>query len=202
MKRVLVTAQTSRRWVPALLPTGTVFSHSTVVFAFDSFAAYALMQGTPHEEWRLKYGPSLRLDARYTPSDCFETFPFPATFDSLEGIGEHYHTHRAACCQHFDQGLTKIANRFHDPAESSPLIRELRELHVELDRQVVATYDWSSLPLDHDFRGTGRDTRFTLSDPIRQELLDRLLKLNHERHAKEHGTHPSRDKHPAQRSLF
>lgn len=185
MQRVLVTAQTSRRWVPALLPTGTVFSHSTVVFAFDSFAAYALMQGTPHEEWMLNYGPTLETRARYTPTDCFETFPFPKSFDPLEAVGERYHSHRAACCQHFDEGLTKIANRFHDPAETSPLIRELRDLHVELDRQVLATYGWSDLPLDHDFRGTGKDTRFTVSDPIRQELLDRLLELNHQRHAEE-----------------
>lgn len=201
MQSVLVTAQTSRRWLPALLPTGTVFSHSTVVFAFDNFAAYALMQGTPHEEWRLKYGPSLRLDARYTPSDCFETFPFPASHATLEAIGKRYHTHRAACCQHFDEGLTKIANSFHGRDES-PLIRELRDLHVELDRQVLAAYGWSDLHLDHDFRGSGKDTRFTVSDPIRQELLDRLLELNHRRHSEETAKPTANPSRPSQKNLF
>ena len=184
MHQVLVTAQTSRRWLPALLPTGTVFSHSTVVFAFDSTASYALLQGTPHEEWMLKYGPTLETRARYTPTDCFETFPFPSSFEGLATIGERYHMHREACCSHFDEGLTKVAHRFHGRDES-PLIRELRDLHAELDRQVLAAYGWSDLRLDHDFRGSGKDTRFTVSDPIRQELLDRLLALNQARHQRE-----------------
>src|SRR5690606_5893463 len=101
----------------------------------------------------------------------------PPSLDSLESIGASYHTHRAHCCKQFDEGMTKIANRFHGRDES-PVIRELRDLHVELDRQVLAAYGWSDLRLDHDFRGEGKDTRFTISDPIRQELLDRLLELN------------------------
>jgi hypothetical protein len=186
LKRTIVVAQTSRRWAPALAPTGTVFSHATVVFPTASEAFYAALQSTLHEEWRLKHGTSLKTDARYTPSDCFETFPFPASVDDLANIGERYHTQRATCCVTFDEGLTPIANRFQGRDES-PFIRELRDLHIELDRQVLAAYGWSDLRLDHDFRGSGKDTRFTVSDPIRQELLDRLLELNHKRHADEDG---------------
>lgn len=187
LERVLVTARVSKHRIFTFASLPAVASEATVAFPFDHFAAFALLQSVAHVEWVEKLQSTLETRGRYTPSDCFETFPFPASFDSLAAIGKRYHAHRAACCQHFDEGLTKIANRFHTspPAESSPLIRELRDLHVELDRQVLATYGWSDLPLDHAFRGTGTDTRFTISDPIRQELLDRLLELNHQRHAVE-----------------
>jgi hypothetical protein len=183
MERVLVTAQTSRTQWPAYVGNGLVYAHKLVVFALPEARHFAMLASSAHYFWVAAYGSTLKTDAVYTPSDCFETFPFPTSLDALDAIGERHHTHRATCCKHFDEGLTRIANRFHDPTESSPLIRELRNLHVELDRQVLAAYDWSDLPLDHGLRGSGKDTRFTISEPIRQELLDRLLELNHQRHA-------------------
>ena len=47
------------------------------VFALDTFAAFASLQSRPHEVWARFFGSSLKDRLRYTPSDCFETFPFP-----------------------------------------------------------------------------------------------------------------------------
>ena len=83
------------------------------------------------------------------------------------------------------EGLTKIYNRFHDPAETSVDIVELRRLHVEMDRAVATTYGWQDLDLGHDFHETKQGIRFTISEAARHEVLDRLLALNHQRHAEE-----------------
>jgi hypothetical protein len=101
----------------------------------------------------------MRDDLRYTPSDCFETFPFPtalldstatdlaheATRQSLQSIGERYHQFRAELMVANNEGLTSTYNRFHDPAETSPELHELRRLHGEMDQAVLNAYGWSDV---------------------------------------------------------
>jgi hypothetical protein len=50
---------------------------------------------------------------------------------------------------------------------------------------VAAAYGWTDLNLDHGFHETRQGIRFTISEPARREVLQRLLKLNHERCAEE-----------------
>jgi len=102
----------------------------------------------------------MKDDLRYTPSDCFETFPFPTALldpaasdaahgaprQSLEAIGERYHQFRAELMVSNNEGLTSTYNRFHDPAESSLNLLELRHLHSEMDQAVLAAYGWSDVP--------------------------------------------------------
>jgi hypothetical protein len=101
----------------------------------------------------------MKDDVNYSPSDCFETFPFPAalldanandpahdtTRQSLEAIGERYHQFRAELMIANNEGLTSTYNRFHDPSESSPELHELRRLHGEMDQAVLQAYGWSDL---------------------------------------------------------
>ena len=83
------------------------------------------------------------------------------------------------------EGLTKTYNRVHDPDEHADDIVRLREIHVELDHAVRDAYGWDDLDLGHDFHETKFGTRFTFAPVPRQEVLDRLLELNHERYAEE-----------------
>lgn len=87
--------------------------------------------------------------------------------------------------RHRSEGLTKTYNRFHDSGEMSADIRRLRDLQVEMDQAVAAAYGWSDLDLGHDFHETKQGVRFTISEPARREVLQRLLRLNHERYAEE-----------------
>ena len=102
----------------------------------------------------------MKDDPRYTAADCFETFPFPAslldanandpahesTRQSLEAIGERYHQFRAELMVANNEGLTSTYNRFHDPAETSSELLQLRALHQEMDQAVLAAHGWSDLP--------------------------------------------------------
>lgn len=64
-------------------------------------------------------------------------------------------------------------------------IQKLRIIHVEMDQAVAAAYGWTDLDLGHGFHETKQGLRFTISEPARREVLQRLLKLNHERYADE-----------------
>ncbi|MFM7447468.1 MAG: hypothetical protein ACKO24_02580 [Leptolyngbyaceae cyanobacterium] len=83
------------------------------------------------------------------------------------------------------EGLTKTYNRFHEPNETAADIQRLRELHIEMDREVANAYGWQDLDLGHDFHTTKQGIRFTISETARREVLDRLLELNHQRYAEE-----------------
>ena len=79
----------------------------------------------------------MKDDLRYTPSDCFETFPFSLDYESnldLETLGRAYYAYRAELMVKNHEGLTKTYNRFHDPNETAPEILKLRELHTAMDR--------------------------------------------------------------------
>jgi hypothetical protein len=138
----------------------------------------------------------MKDDLRYTPSDCFETFPFPGDFEkspTLESVGQAYHDHRAALMVARNEGMTKTYNRFHDPDEHSDDIVQLRELHADMDRAVLRAYGWNDVAVraepilldetnedDHTYQG-----RLFWPSDFRDEVLARLLALNAARHAEE-----------------
>lgn len=64
-------------------------------------------------------------------------------------------------------------------------MKRLRALQVELDQSVATAYDWIDLKLVHDFHQTKQGMRYTISETARREVVDRLLALNHQRHAEE-----------------
>jgi hypothetical protein len=185
MERVLAIPLVSKYLTCAWQSVNTVFSHALGVIASESNAVFALTQNTFHDEWARAQGSSLETRMRYTPSDCFETFPFPEETGSLGEIGDRYHIHRQSIMLTRQEGLTKTYNRFHDPEEKSADIRRLRDLHRDMDEAGALAYGWSDLQIEHGFHQTKQGVRFTISDKARVEVLDRLLALNHERYAEE-----------------
>ena len=183
----------------AFLPSRTVFAHSLAVIPLDTHAAFCALQSRPHEIWARFFGSSLEDRLRYTPSDCFETFPFPEGWQltpALEAAGKAYHDFRAALMIKNDEGLTKTCNRFHDPSEHDPRIAELRRLHAVMDRAVLDAYGWNDIPADCEFLldheideetwGERRKPwRYRWPDEVRDEVLARLLELNARRAAAE-----------------
>ncbi|MFO7302625.1 MAG: restriction endonuclease, partial [Acidobacteriota bacterium] len=186
LERVLVTAQTSNKWAPAFQATDIVYSHTVVVFPISEWWHYVIMQSALHEHWRLEYGASLKQDARYTPSDCYDTFPFPLPIPLEIGeLGDRYHSARATLTRCREEGLTRLYTQFHDASSRKPDIGALRDLHVQLDLSAVRAYGWTDIELNHGFHQTKQGIRFTISPAARQEVLDRLLELNHQRYREE-----------------
>jgi hypothetical protein len=79
-------------------------------------------------------------------------------------------------------GLTATYNLVNDPACKDSDILELRRLHEVIDESVFDAYGWRDLSVERDFYQTSQGLRFTIDAGVRQEVLDRLLKLNHKRH--------------------
>jgi hypothetical protein len=104
---------------------------------------------------------------------------------TMEQFGSRYYEHRNQVMITRQEGLTKTYNRFHISDETSPDIQKLRELHIEMDKAVATSYGWTDLDLGHGFHETKQGIRFTISESARREVLQRLLKLNHERYAEE-----------------
>lgn len=182
---MIVRARVSKTHAPCFVPKDWVLSDQVVVFAYEDGASYSILQSTIHELWAWKYSSTLKTDLRYSPTDCFQTFPFPINREGLEKIGTTYHEHRRQIMLARQEGLTSTYNRFHNPKESASDIVRLRELHVEMDNAVAAAYGWSDLDLEHGFHETAQGIRYTISESARREVLSRLLKLNHERYEEE-----------------
>ncbi|OUC09623.1 hypothetical protein RY27_01725 [Litorilinea aerophila] len=178
----------------AFVPTDYIYSDATVVFAFDDDYHFALLQSALHETWLRKQASSLRTDIRYTPTTCFETFPFPPAeyasaslkellarppFARAAQIGGAYHEHRRQVMLARQLGLTKTYNLFHDPECQDADIQRLRDLHAEMDNAILACYGWDDLDLQHGFYENERGkTRFMPSAEARREIIFRLVELN------------------------
>ena len=199
LDRVLVISRVGQQAALAFLPAATVYAESTIVFPFSDYAAFCLLQSRPHETWARLLGSSLKDDLRYTPSDCFETLPFPPAWETcadLETAGKTCCAFRAELMVRNGEGLTKTYNRFHEPHDNAPEIVVLRNLHAAMDRAVLDAYGWRDVPTDCEFLldyeideeewGTRKKPyRYRWPDEIRDEVLARLLELNSQRAAEE-----------------
>ena len=190
-RRVLVAAIITKYLAPAFVGKPAVYAHKCCGFVPESAAFFATLQSSLHEAWTREFSSTLETRLNYSPTDCCETFPFPADSNALEVVGEAYHEKRRQVMLARSEGLTKTYNRFHDPKQSGEDVDGLRDLHRELDTTVAAAYAWTDLAandgvaLRHDFHPTKQGTRWTIHPDVRREILDRLLALNHQRHAEE-----------------
>ncbi|WP_017574761.1 Eco57I restriction-modification methylase domain-containing protein [Nocardiopsis kunsanensis] len=190
LDRVIVIAQTSNTAMPALVPTGQVFSHMLVVFASREFSTLSILSSSPHYWWAKKYGSKMKADFRYIPSDVFQNFPLPDPTKELRDLGDRLDTYRRDVMLSRDTGLTKTYNLVFDPECTDPDIEELRAIHRAIDEATIRAYGWEERieavgGLDHGFHKVGRETRYTIGPAAQREVLDSLLELNHERYAEE-----------------
>ncbi len=192
MQRVMARSRVSELHMIAFVGTGMIYSDAAVVFAYDDYYHFGILQSALHEAWIRHNASTMRTDIRYTPSDCFDTFPFPdrrldnqILYQEAASAGRQYENHRAELLLNRSLGLTKAYNIYHDSECTAPDIVAFRELHAVMDRATLACYKWTDIELEHDFYNTDRGTRFTISEAARREILDRLLQFNHELYAEE-----------------
>ncbi len=198
-ERVLVVPLISKHLSICLLPADYVISHKLAAFSLEGMAAFAILQSRVHEIWARFFSSTLGDGLNYSPTDCFETYPFPTGWEAneaLERAGQRYYDYRAQLMLRTETGLTKTYNRFHDRDEDSPEIQQLRELHEAMDHAVLEAFGWSELAerVSNEFQleyevaedeGGGRSKkkpwRYKWPERVHDEVLARLLALNHQR---------------------
>ena len=197
--RVVAISRVTQHFAVSYLSASAVFADSLIVFPVHTSAAFCALQARPHETWTRFFASSLEERLRYTPTDCFETLPWPQdwlTDSHLGTVGREYDEFRARLMVDNDEGLSKTYARFHHPNETAPPFRRLRQLHEEMDRAVLNAYGWTDIPTacefavdskDNDTESPGRMRRwlYRWPDEVRDEVLARLLALNTERAAEQ-----------------
>jgi type II restriction/modification system DNA methylase subunit YeeA len=79
--RFIVTPALSKHRVFSWLEHPTLPDHQLYVFARADDFSFGVLHSRFHEVWALKLGTRLETRPRYTPTTCFETFPFPFADD-------------------------------------------------------------------------------------------------------------------------
>jgi type II restriction/modification system DNA methylase subunit YeeA len=82
LDRFLVTTMVSKHRVFAWMHSPTLPDHQLIAFARSDDYFFGVLQSRVHEVWGLKLGTRLETRPRYTPTTCFETFPFPEATES------------------------------------------------------------------------------------------------------------------------
>jgi hypothetical protein len=80
LTRIIVTPEVTKHRCFAWLPATTVADKNLSVFARADDTTFGILHSRFHELWSLRMCTWLGVgnDPRYTPTTCFETFPFPA----------------------------------------------------------------------------------------------------------------------------
>ena len=186
LTRYIVTPGVSKHRVFDWRPTTVLPDHALFAFAREDDYFLGVLHSQVHEMWARVQGTQLReveSGFRYTPNSTFDTFPFPwppgtepseAGSPSVRAIADaarelvrlrdNWLSPKNAAGQPLpeselkDRTLTKLYN-------ARP--QWLANAHATLDRAVFAAYGWPEDPA-------------TLS---KQDILARLLALNHQRAA-------------------
>jgi len=185
--RCLVTARVTKHLCFAFQPTGRVFSEQLLVFAFDDYARFAVLESRVHDVWARLLSSSFGEGLRYTPSEAFETFPFPnletpQNARSLTAIGERLHQARAAFVIERKIGLTAMRNRVADPFCADTEAIALRHLYEDLDRSVLAAYGWPDIAVPPYSAPTSSIAQGDF-EVYEDAVIARLFALNAERMA-------------------
>ena len=81
LTRYIATPRVSKHRIFVWVDSNIMCNDSTDVFARDDDYTFGVLHSRIHEIWALDKGTQLESRPRYTPTTCFETFPFPQPTD-------------------------------------------------------------------------------------------------------------------------
>ena len=81
LPRYIATSLTAKHRIFAWEPQNTLPSNSVIAFAREDDYFFGVLHSRIHGLWAAAMGTQLEDRPRYTPTTCFETFPFPTPTD-------------------------------------------------------------------------------------------------------------------------
>ena len=177
LQRYIATSNVSKHRIFAFVDGDVLPDATLIVFARDDDYTFGVLQSRIHCLWAHEVGTQLEDRPRYTPTTCFQTFPFPYPTDEQRAA-------IAAAAKRLNElrhnWLHPTAtDMLGNPSVSEDKIRKrtltglynanpawLQNAHAELDAAVAAAYGWDA-------------------ELGEQETLARLLDLNQQRYAEE-----------------
>ena len=195
LEEVLVSARVGKYFNPSLVPNQYIFHEKCVVFnAQNTRSLISLLNSSLIQSWVWQHSSSLGISLNFSPTDAFETLPFPNSgeLENLNTVGVEYLNLRKKLMNRSENlgGLTKVYNSLHNKNEQSTQFVEFRNLQKEIDVAVLNSYGWGDVNLNHGFYEMhylpeNDRTRFTIAEPARIEVLQRLADLNRQRFKEE-----------------
>jgi len=95
----IATPRVSKYRLFAFVPAAVLCDSAAVAFASTSHDDFGILHSRAHEVWALEQGTQLEDRPRYTPTTCFETFPFPeptaAQRDAIAAVAKELETLRS-----------------------------------------------------------------------------------------------------------
>jgi hypothetical protein len=210
LPRYIATCRTAKHRLFTFLTGETVPDAKIVAIASEDAFCLSVLSSSIHGLWAERTGVRMGVgnDLNYNHAYCFNKFPFPALEEGalkqrIRDLGERLDAHRKRQQeQHSDLTLTGIYNVLEKvraggalnakdrETHDQGLISVLKQIHDDLDSAVLEAYGWTGLasatpPADILAHGG------PAAETLEQELLTRLVALNHERAAEEKArTHP------------
>lgn len=192
LQKAMVIARVSSTNAFSFVPTDQVFDCQLIVIASEDTGLFAVLQSGIHFAYAWQHGGKMKFDLRYSPTMCLATFPFPELkeLESLRPIGISFNERRQALLTERGWGLTRFTNSLNDPSCEDSDVKEVRFLLADLNQQVLETYGWGDIELNHGFHRVsylpeGRNLRYTICEAARIEILRRLSDLNRQRYEEE-----------------
>ena len=163
--RYIATPRVSKHRLFVWVGSATLPDSAIIAYAKDDDYTFGVLHSRFHEAWALVRGTHLGVTPRYTPTTCFETFPFPhptdAQRDAIATAAAELNRLREGWLNPDGIAATELRRRtLTNLYNQRPTW--LHNAHAALDAAVSQAYGW---PAD-------------LADA---EILERLLALNLER---------------------
>ncbi|WP_049721227.1 class I SAM-dependent DNA methyltransferase [Gilvimarinus polysaccharolyticus] len=211
LRSYISTVETTKHRVFTQLDDSILPDNRLINFAVSSADFLGVLSSRIHIEWSLRTGGRLGVgnDPIYAKTRCFETFPFPELTETqaktIGTLAEKIDAHRKRQqAEHDKLTLTGMYNVLEKLRSEQPLTNKektiheqglvsiLRELHDELDTAVFEAYGWSDLGdvlVGRPGATTPLPDKPAEQAETEEELLRRLVALNHERAAEEAAGH-------------
>lgn len=111
-----------------------------VVVARDDDTSIGILQSRIHKAWALRQGSSLGVgnDPRYTPTSCFETFPFPEGLTPNVPAADYVNDQNARAIATAAQELVNLRNHWLNPPEWTDWVITAEELAAGFPKRPVA----------------------------------------------------------------
>ncbi len=203
MASCIVTPTVAKHRLFARCPKPVLPDHQLIAIARDDDTTFGILHSKFHELWSLRMCTWLGVgnDPRYTPTTCFETFPFPEGLTPNIPAAEYANDPRAAAIAKAAARLNELRENWLNPPDLVQRVPEVvpgypdRILPVDdkaakilKDRTLTKLYNERPAWLDMAHKDLDAAVAAAYGWPADlsdDEILERLFKLNQERAGKQ-----------------
>ncbi|MCG8558617.1 MAG: class I SAM-dependent DNA methyltransferase [Hyphomicrobiales bacterium] len=199
LDHMLVSPMVSKHRVFVFVPTSILPENKSIAFARDDFTFFGILQSKFHEHWSLSLCSYIGVgnDPSYSPSRCFETFPFPEGLTPNIPAADYANDPRAKDIAKAAKRLNELRENWQNPEDLVERVPEVVEGYPDLvvpkhekalailkKRTLTNLYNERPAWLEHAHKALDEAVAAAYGWPAGladEEMLKQLFQLNQER---------------------